>query len=367
MKQIEVLTAFGIGKPNTTERMHAKTLSEIFAMIASMLCNIMSVVIESREFHFGQIWGTPIYRDAKPFSEGTKMEGEKWIVKTKTGTYSFSLPTGNLFYFAFCDLLKDFVPGYMKKEIQADITMVLDGLILNEVKKAMSLIRFDELRASMNNVHLTFKGRSIEIVGTDGHKLYVSESDYAKITMRTQPMPKNTLILLLPFNELKKAIQVNKSKLVIELVFNGKEISNGFLNGVKFEHCNDKPIEYKNIIPKYQEFVEVNIKELIEGIKQVLPTANKFTNKIDFHFNGQIDLHTHDLDFKQGTDVRINYVQKTNQDYEISFNGKYLLECLNTMNDKKALRQTVKIYSNGRPNKAVMFDSNCLLMPITGS
>jgi len=120
MKQIEILTAFGIGKPNTTERMHAKTLSEIFAMIASMLCNIMSVVIESREFHFGQIWDTPIDRDAKPFSEGTKMEGEKWIVKTKTGTYSFSLPTGNLFYFAFCDLLKNFVPGYMKKEIQAE-------------------------------------------------------------------------------------------------------------------------------------------------------------------------------------------------------------------------------------------------------
>jgi len=108
--------------------------------------------------------------------------------------------------------------------------------------------------------------------------------------------------------------------------------------------------------------MEFNREQMIKNVNKVLPYANKSTNLVSFHLNGQIDLHTQDIDFSFECDATMPYIRKDFKDTDIAFNGKFLNEALSIFKSN-----TVNMYSEGQATKAAIFTDNTdsvLLMPL---
>ena len=134
---------------------------------------------------------------------------------------------------------------------------------------------------------------------------------------------------------------------------------NRFYNRITASRLSLQPIQYSKVIPEYSDFVQFDRKELIQVIKSVIPYANKWTNQINFYFNGCIEVGAEDLYYSHENKVRMEYSKKTCKDFRIAFNGRLLLDCLNSVDEK-----LVRLYSNGENNKCVMINSQALLMPV---
>lgn len=351
MKANEILKALQCGKPNKQQKEHAAKLAAIYTLIRSISQDVVSVEIESKPFDFGhRVDLGRNYNSDLTHYEGTILPGELWTVKTKTGTYKNSIPTGNDFYFAFCDLLQGFAPKVERAAIVADQVLQLDEVQTLAVKTAAKFIKFDKFADARNCVHITISGGKFEVMGTDGYKLFRSVSSPLQTNLQDQ-------VILLPLEVVKSA----KGKtLQFDLIKNQVgEIKAGYLNGVKFEVPDYKPLPYNNVIPEYSEYVEVFRKDLLQAVKSVLPTANKTTKVIKFHFNGAVMLTAEDLDYSSESGVKVGYLEKTTPDFEIGMNGKFLLEALSVIDT-----DTVKIYSAGENNRCVMLNKEALLMPV---
>ncbi len=354
----DILQALQVSKPTKEQKEHAKTLGEIYAMIGELLPAVSEVQIKGQKFFFGRRYDQKNYK-SEPWivCDGLEMIGEKWTIKTASGSYSVSLPVGNAFYNAFCKLLSAHVPQPDQvKTVEPDRTLIFEKELTSEVKKAMKFIKYDNLGAQKNNVHVTVKNGRCEIMGTDGSKLYRSGFLYLDEQAKD-------ITFLLPIG----ALQVAKIKdsLTIGLYFERHKITGrtkitkGVINGISFEHCENEPLNYDQVIPTYYDFVQFDKKELIQVIKSVLPCANKITHQIRIHFNGAIFVSAEDLDFSSENNVTIQYSKKTVKDFEIGFNGKLLLDCLNSIDGN-----LIRLYSNGDPSKAVVIDNKALLMPV---
>lgn len=348
----EVLSALQVVKPTPKQKEHAKTLADIFVMIKELAPKVVDVERKENEFYFGREYSYKTWNSERYVSiDGITMKGELWTIKTLSGSYTVSLPIDNPLYYAFCNLFTQFVSAQTKPEsITPDRIFVFSKEPTTEVKKAMKFIVFDRLQDSMNNVHVKVKDGYVEIMGTNGTKLYRSGFLYYDESEKD-------ITFLLPIESLKAANI--KDSLTIGLYFDRDTITKGVVNGVSFDHCQASPLQYDNVIPEYYDFVQFNKKELIQVIKSVLPTANKVTHAINFYFNGAIQVSAEDLYFSYENDVRIPYSKKTCKDFKIAFNGKLLLDCLNSIDGN-----LVRLYSNGENNKPIVIDNKALLMPV---
>jgi len=359
MKTNEILIALNIKKATMSQKSHCKSLAELFAMVRDLKDQVINVVIEAKDFYLGQTsrYFTRSYSDTtKERSidiEGDKLPGEKWTIETLTGTYKISLPTQNSFYKSFCDLLPQFAPKVNNLiSDRANLELLFTGEILEQIKTSIpfALAKDPWDRISMQNIKLEMSSQKIKIVATDGCKLITAEL--------TDSFNDHEGEILLPAKELKTALN-GKKDLIVCLFKTGEVFTKGTLNGVQFDYLDSdqRYPAYNNVIPTYSDFVEVNRKELIRGIKQVLPYANRVTHQVNLHVNGSILLNTEDMDFLSECNCDITYEQKTTPDFDLSFNGKYLLDCLAANSSK-----TVKMYTDGITSRPALFD-NVLLMP----
>jgi len=360
MKTNEILIALNIKKATVSQKSHCKSLSELFAMVRDLKDQVINVVIEAKDFYFGQkssyssrYYGRPQERYID--IEGDKLPGEKWTIETLTGTYKISLPTQNSFYSSFCDLLPQFAPKVNNLiSDRANLELLFTGEILEQIKRSIpfaSIGKYSWDRISMQNIKLEMSAQKIKIVATDGYRIITAEL--------VDSFNDHEGEILLPAKELKTALN-GKKDLIVCLFKTGEVFTKGTLNGVQFDYLDSdqRYPAYNNVIPTYSDFVEVNRKELIRGIKQVLPYANRVTHQVNLHVNGSILLNTEDMDFLSECNCDITYEQKTTPDFDLSFNGKYLLDCLAANSSK-----TVKMYTDGITSRPALFD-NVLLMPI---
>jgi len=229
--------------------------------------------------------------------------------------------------------------------------LLFTGEILEQIKRSIPFCSKDDLRPALQNVKLELSKQKIKIVAVDGFKLITAELVDSFNAYEGE--------IFLPAKQLKTVLK-GKKDLIVHLFKTGEVFTKGTLNGVQFDYLDSGerfPV-YSHIIPTYSNFVEVNRKELIRAVKQVLPYANKTTKRISLHVSKAILLHGEDVDFLTQCDCNIAYKQKTTPDFDISFNGKRLIECLSANSSL-----TVKMYTDGVSSKAALFD-NVMLMPI---
>lgn len=348
MKVVEILASLEIVKPIKSEKDHAKTISNIFGLMSELKSEIVFIETVSQKFHLGREGSHNWHnRDWQYSNEGKAMPGEKITCKTKKGSYSITLPVNTGVYYSFCNLVGKEVN---QETVKPEFGLSFEGKVLSELKTALTFVKNDLLRPAMSSVMVNVSNNEIDFVATDGYKIFQSDK------MQFESMD---IQFLLPIAELKKACQVNSKKMFIELQKVDGNVASGKINGISFVHPEDKFPNYKGVTPNYKTFIECDRSKFVNAIKLVLPYANKTTKQLRVNFNGCIAISGEDIDFANEMNIKIPYLNKDVKDFEIGFNGNYLLDCLKAVKSK-----TVKIFTEGNPDKAIRLDQKCLLMPV---
>lgn len=235
----------------------------------------------------------------------------------------------------------------------------VDGSLLNRyVSKAVHAASTDELRRNMNGVYFEMKSGELKVVATDGHRLVriiKSDFDYKgeKLTMLV-PVKTCTLItkLLRAGNkviDLKKddAVEEPKSD-ELEMTDNSKTelyFSNDFLKcqfnnvTVTSRLIDDTFPNYESVIPTDNEkILKVERSELVSSVKRCIILSDQITNRTSLSV-ADSELKVKSANNEYGTDseevIECNFTET--EEFEIAFNGKYLLDALQQFDTKEIL------------------------------
>lgn len=367
MKANQILKALNLAK-NKPNSDHCAKLSLIYEHIKSISTEIKNVSFDEIECNFGRetekYWQ---YNELKTRvkNEGKKMPAHKFKIETLTGCYEMTIPTNNEFYNSFVSLLPNFENKMQPMQIDDSICDLLINLpdeATNDFKQALKFVGKDYLRPAMQCVLLNLNNGKCNIVATDAHKLFESETYIFDDSLEMQ--------ILINANDLK-AILASKSKSMQIEVYSKpgtSEIDFCIANGVKFNPIEAKFPNYKAVIPEYANFMEFERKEFINKVSIAKLSANRVTKQVNFHLNGSIAISANDYDFNQGSKLDMPYISKNFVDTDITFNAGFLIDSVNVFNKSK----NVQMFTDGMPLRPVLIKSSeckstVLLMPIVSN
>jgi DNA polymerase-3 subunit beta len=213
-----------------------------------------------------------------------------------------------------------------------------------KIKSVLPYVCTDDYKPAMGGVYLNG-----EIASTDGHRLIWFKSD----------------------NKLKKSfiLPSRAAKIIneeIHSVYYGKKDETEYIN-LKTEDyslitraIDESYPDYKTVIPQKNPIkAEINRKAFIESLKLALLAANKTTHRIILEINSDLKISSNDLDFETefSDNIQVNVKGKKGL-FEIGFNGKFLLEFAEDIQEEKI------IFEFSEPHKAAIINGNRLLMPV---
>jgi len=254
--------------------------------------------------------------------------GYKTIIKTKGGKWTLTGEDPNDFP----------MPAEVEDSKEIDIS---GALITRYLPKAIHAASSDELRRSMNGVYFEIKKGEFKVVATDGHRLVKiinSNFDYTgeKTTML---VPIKTCQLM---TKLFKGKSANESEPAAE----GEEISesqkvkvffsNEFLrcsfNNVTINSrlIDDTFPNYESVIPNDNEkILKVAKNDLIGSVKRSIILSDQVTNKTSFSISeSELKVRAANNEYGTDADETMECSFTESDEFEIAFNGKYLLEAL---------------------------------------
>lgn len=283
--------------------------------------------------------------------------GNKIKVETHAGNYFFCLPVDNIFYYAICRMLniefKMADADVVKKTIVS--TFITYPHLIDNIKKSLRFTSNDDLRPSMTCVCLDFKSEGIQIVSTDAHRMYYSKR------VSCEGFKENTQFLIEP--ESAKKLAKVKFKDDEPLIIKICSDNTADFNGVEVKLMPDTRYpDYSVVIPEYNTFIEFEKSNFVDNVKKVLPYANKSTNQVTLHMNGNIQMMCQDVDFSFESVAQVAHLSKTCPDTDIAFNGQFLIDAISIFKDK-----SIKMFTGGKATQAAIFTNNTdsvLLMPL---
>jgi len=216
------------------------------------------------------------------------------------------------------------------------------------IKNTLFATGNDDLRPVMSGIYVEINTNSILFVSTDAHKLVKyqnkieSDIDYsASFIIPKKPLQliKNTI------NDDTNTIKLDYNKTNIIFTFQNMQIYCRLIDG---NYPN-----YSAVIPKENpNQLNVDRASLLNALKRVCIFSNQTTYQIKFAINGnEINLSGEDVDFSNKGQEKIK-CEYSGQDIEIGFNGKFLIEILNTLDS-----ETVNMLFSS-PSKAAIIKPN---------
>ena len=278
------------------------------------------------------------------------IDSEKNIIKvhSEDGEYSFTYFDGN--EFPKTPLLSE------EKTIRLN-----SQIFLKSINQTIFAAGNDELRPVMSGVYCDISSSNINFVATDAHKLIRHKINKNSDETTSFILPKKPLnIIKNIFSESSEDIEISYDK--SNAIFSFKDLVI-YCRLVEGSYPN-----YEQVIPKdnSNELIISKI-NLISALKKVMPLSNKSTNQVVFDIKGNsLNISTTDSDINSSAMSNINSDLKYNgEDLKIAFNGKFLLEILQSLNYNEL---SIKLKT---PAKAVTIEPNndenqtlALIMPI---
>lgn len=267
--------------------------------------------------------------------------GHMLTVVTQTGQYSMAIPTHNAFYYAVCDVIG------LAYETPAKIGSVLSTVIietkaLKALKTAIKFTSKDQLRPAMMSVCIAMEDAKLQILATDGHRLYMSEKTDCNQYDRRE--------ILLSCQDAKNIAAMDIKEELCELhLCEGDRVR---IAGYECQTVDARFPDYRCIVPEYSAYMSFSKDAFVNTAKQVLPFANKWCRKVTLHLNGNISITAVDVDFGMETTKALPYVEKTFADTDIAIDGKYLVESAAIFKEKE-----VRLYTDGDPKKPVVLSN----------
>ncbi|MEJ5173180.1 MAG: DNA polymerase III subunit beta [Hydrogenothermaceae bacterium] len=239
-------------------------------------------------------------------------------LKVISGKTKYSLPTAN----------PDDFPVFEKFPDNLSITVPSNAL-LRGIDKTIYAASKDESRYTLNGVCFSFISNKLDLVATDGHRLALYQIDYGgKIENNRFIVPLKAL------NELKKllpdAIDVDIAVYGSNMFFRSRDwvLQTRLLEGV-FP-------DYTVVIPR--EFtIEVNVPkgEFIESLKRVIVAIEDSTKPIRLTLlPNEIKISSASDGINAEDEVDVEY---SGEEFEIGFNGAYLLDAIEEIEGDTAL------------------------------
>ena len=201
----------------------------------------------------------------------------------------------------------------------------------NGIKNTLFATGNDDLRPVMSGVYVEVNMNSILFVATDAHKLV----KYENCIESENENSASFIIPKKPLNLIKNTI--NNTADNIEIDYNNTNVIFSFNNMQIYCRLIDGNYpNYSAVIPKENpHHLNVDRISFLNALKRVCIFSNQTTYQIKFSINGnEINLSGEDVDFSNKGQERIK-CEYDGQDIEIGFNGKFLIEILNTLESEK--------------------------------
>lgn len=228
------------------------------------------------------------------------------------------------------------MPAEVEDSKEIDIS---GALITRYLPKAIHAASSDELRRSMNGVYFEIKKGEFKVVSTDGHRL-------VKIVNNNFEYDGDKTNMLVPIKTCQLMTRLFKSKGTAEGESEGEEISESqkvlifFSN--EFLKCSFSNItiysrliddtfpNYESVIPSDNEkIMKVAKNDLIGAVKRSIILSDQVTNKTSFTITeSELKVRAANNEYGTDADESMECSFTESDEFEIAFNGKYLLEAI---------------------------------------
>ena len=187
----------------------------------------------------------------------------------------------------------------------------------------------DELRPVISGVYIELNNNKILFVATDAHKLVKYENHIDNSDSTSFIVPKKPLQLLKNIlNDVTGILNLQYTKTNIIFSFQKMKIYCRLVDGNYPNYQAVIPQENPNLLT-----LERNI--LLNSLKRVSIFSNQTTRQVKFEIQGsEINISGEDIDFSNKAHEQLKCEYEGN-DISIGFNGKFLIEVLNTLESDK--------------------------------
>ena len=208
-------------------------------------------------------------------------------------------------------------------------TLIEVKTLKNGIKNTLFATTNDELRPVISGVYIEIYNNQILFVSTDAHKLVKYENQINSAENTSFIVPKKPLQLLknnLTDVDSDVKLQYNKTNAIFS--FKNMHIYCRLVDGTYPNYEAVIPKENPNILSLERDL-------LLNSLKRVSIFSNQTTRQIKFKIQGsEINISGEDMDFSNKANEQLK-CEYEGQDIEIGFNGKFLIEILNTLETKK--------------------------------
>tara|TARA_B110000444_G_scaffold101632_1_gene96014 strand:+ start:852 stop:1976 length:1125 start_codon:yes stop_codon:yes gene_type:complete len=221
----------------------------------------------------------------------------------------------------------------------------------------------DELRPVMCGILCEINIDNILFVATDAHKLVKYQHKIDSGSSTSFILPKKPLQLIKNIvNQTNEEIiiQYNNSNVIFS--FNEMDIYCRLIDG---NYPN-----YHAVIPKENpNTLNIDRLALLNSLKRVAIFSNQSTNQIKFSIKGsELSISSEDIDFSNKANERMT-CQYDGTDMDIGFNGKFLIDILNTLKSDRvdmflSSPSKAAILKPDSDNKELDEDILMLVMPV---
>jgi len=230
----------------------------------------------------------------------------------------------------------------MPNEVDGNKIEIESLLLTRYLAKAVHAASPDELRRSMNGVYFEIKAGEFRVVSTDGHRL-------VKIIRSNFDYNGEKLGMLVPIKTCQMISKLFKasSKPVAEST-DGESVENADGSKVEIYFSNeflkcsfddvtitsrlidDTFPNYESVIPTDNEKkLKVGRDDLIGAVKRSIIMSDQVTNRTSLTVTEkEVKVKAANNEFGTDSEETIDCTFTDNEEFEISFNGKYLLEAV---------------------------------------
>lgn len=208
------------------------------------------------------------------------------------------------------------------KEIEIE-----NAMLTNYLSKAIHAASTDELRRSMNGVFFEIKTGEFRVVATDGHRLVKiirNNFDYeGEKTNMLVPIKTCQLISrLFKSDDETEKVNIHFSNEFLKCSFNNIFITSRLID--------DTFPNYESVIPPDNEkILKIGRPELVGAVKRSIIMSDQVTNRTSMAVaDSQLKVQAANNEYGTDSDEVMDCSFTESDEFEISFNGRYLLEAL---------------------------------------
>lgn len=187
----------------------------------------------------------------------------------------------------------------------------------------------DELRPVMCGILCEINNDNILFVSTDAHKLVKYQYTIDSPSSTSFILPKKPLQVIKNIvNKTNELVTIKYNKSNVIFAFNNMDLYCRLIDG---NYPN-----YHAVIPKNSpNTLNIDRLSLLNSLKRVSIFSNQSTNQIKFEIKGnELLISAEDIDFSNKAKERLT-CQYEGNDMEIGFNGKFIIDILNTLQHER--------------------------------